>query len=179
MSFEETKISVEDFLDIGFASLLPSNPHTNKPFTVGYRRVGCEIVVDEKGGKTNKYTGSYPSKDLITIEREKESNQFHLPPLKRVPQKDRVYYVHAQYIPNLVVFDYDEDGDIANPLIPDILRTLPYTVSMSGKWFHFYAHCDDLHELGVDDRVCDRSGFPTRHVGCLINLQGKSAEEWG
>ena len=179
MSSEETKISIEEFLDVGLAALLPQNPHTKKPFTVGYRRAGCSILVNEKGGKSKTYTGNFPKKDLITIEREKESNQFHLPPLKKVLQQDRIYYIHAQCIPNLVVFDYDEDGNINNPLIPDVLRTLPYTISMSGKGFHFYARCDDLPELGEDDRVCDRSGFPARHVGCLVNLQGKSAEEWG
>jgi hypothetical protein len=40
MSSEETKISIEEFLDVGLASLLPVNPHTQKPFTVGYRRAG-------------------------------------------------------------------------------------------------------------------------------------------
>jgi hypothetical protein len=124
----------------------------------------------QKGGKSKKYTGKFPTNDLITTEREKDAKLFFLPPLNRVAQKDQVYYIHAQFIPNLVVFDYEEGGDMENSSIPDILRTLLYTISMSGKEFYFYAHCDGRPKLGKDDRVCDRSGFPAKHVGCLVNL---------
>ena len=169
MSSEETKISIEEFLDVGLASLLPDNPNTGEKFTVAYRRIGVKVEYDGEGKKTKTCVNNYPAKDLLTIEREKGANQFEVAPLKnKVPAADRCYNIHAWCVPGLVVFDYDEDGDISNPLIPDILRTLPYTISLSGKGYHFYAMCSDL-PTGDDERFCSRSGFPRRHVGALVN----------